>query len=49
MKMTQEQKKKGVPAEALERAVQFEFYPELWQTVCDLTDLTGSSYNPKPL
>lgn len=40
---------KGVPAEALERAVRFEFYPELWQTVCDLTDLTGSSYNPKPL
>ena len=49
MKMTQEQKKKGVPAEALERAVRFEFYPELWQAVCDLTDLTGSSYNPKPL
>ncbi len=40
---------KGVPAEALERAVRFEFYPELWQAVCDLTDLTGSSYNPKPL
>ena len=40
---------KGVPAQALERAVKFEFYPELWQAICDLTDLTGSSYNPKPL
>jgi tryptophan 2,3-dioxygenase len=40
---------KGVPAQALERAVKFEFYPQLWQAVCDLTDLTGSSYNPKPL
>lgn len=40
---------KGVPAQALEKAVKFEFYPQLWQAVCDLTDLTGSSYNAKPL
>ncbi|MBP0725662.1 tryptophan 2,3-dioxygenase [Bacillus sp. RG28] len=40
---------KGVPAQALEKGVRFEFFPELWQAICDLTDWTGSSYNPKPL
>ena len=40
---------KGVPAQMLERGAKFEFYPQLWQAICDLTDFTGSSYNPKPL
>ncbi|MBM7095472.1 tryptophan 2,3-dioxygenase [Bacillus sp. H-16] len=40
---------KGVPAQMLERGAKFEFYPELWQAISDLTDLTGSSYNPRPL
>lgn len=40
---------KGIPAQALERGVKYEFYPELWQAICDLTDWTGSSYDTKPL
>lgn len=40
---------KGVPAQALQKGVRFEFFPELWKAVSQLTDWTGSSYNPKPL
>lgn len=40
---------KGVPAQMLERGVKYEFYPKLWQAICDLTDWTGSSYDPEPL
>ncbi|TYS69546.1 tryptophan 2,3-dioxygenase [Sutcliffiella horikoshii] len=40
---------KGIPAQALERGAKFEFYPKLWEAVCELTDWTGSSYDPKPL
>jgi len=40
---------KGIPAQALERGAKFEFYPQLWETICELTDWTGSSYDPKPL
>ncbi|TMW72073.1 tryptophan 2,3-dioxygenase family protein [Alteribacter natronophilus] len=40
---------KGVPAQMLERGAKFEFYPKLWQAVSDLTDATGTSYDPKPL
>lgn len=40
---------KGVPAQALQKGIRFEFYPELWQAISELTDWTGSSYNPKPL
>jgi tryptophan 2,3-dioxygenase len=40
---------KGVPAQALEKGARYEFYPQLWQAICDLTDWTGSSYNPQPL
>ncbi|RLQ93067.1 tryptophan 2,3-dioxygenase family protein [Falsibacillus albus] len=40
---------KGIPAKALERGAKFEFYPELWKAISELTDLTGSSYNPQPL
>ncbi|WP_223703041.1 tryptophan 2,3-dioxygenase family protein [Sutcliffiella deserti] len=40
---------KGIPAQALERGAKFEFYPKLWEAICQLTDWTGSSYNPKPL
>lgn len=40
---------KGIPAQALERGAKFEFYPKLWEAICELTDWTGSSYNPKPL
>jgi tryptophan 2,3-dioxygenase len=40
---------KGVPAQMLERGAKFEFYPHLWQAISDLTDATGTSYDPKPL
>lgn len=40
---------KGVPAQALQKGVRFEFYPVLWKTISELTDWTGSSYNAKPL
>ncbi|QSS99951.1 tryptophan 2,3-dioxygenase [Pontibacillus sp. ALD_SL1] len=40
---------KGIPAQALKRGVKYEFYPKLWQTISDLTDWTGSSYDAKPL
>lgn len=40
---------KGIPAQALEKGARFEFYPKLWEAICELTDWTGSSYNPKPL
>ena len=40
---------KGIPAQALERGAKFEFYPKLWEAICELTDWTGSSYDPKPL
>jgi len=40
---------KGVPAQALQKGVRYEFYPELWKVISDLTDWTGSSYNPEPL
>ncbi|MCA1037956.1 tryptophan 2,3-dioxygenase [Bacillus infantis] len=40
---------KGIPAQALERGAKHEFYPLAWDAVCELTDLTGSSYDPKPL
>ncbi|QFT91032.1 Tryptophan 2,3-dioxygenase [Bacillus sp. THAF10] len=40
---------KGIPAQALEKGAKFEFYPKLWEAVCELTDWTGSSYDPKPL
>lgn len=40
---------KGVPAQMLEKGVKYEFYPKLWQAICDLTDWTGSSYDPEPL
>jgi tryptophan 2,3-dioxygenase len=40
---------KGIPAKILNRGVSFEFYPELWKTISELTDWTGSSYNAKPL
>ncbi|MDZ5472805.1 tryptophan 2,3-dioxygenase family protein [Bacillus sp. 31A1R] len=45
----QTQSLKGVPAQMLERGIKFEFYPELWKGICELTDLTGSSYGAKPL
>lgn len=40
---------KGVPAQTLQRGTRHEFFPELWQAVCDLTEHTGTSYNAKPL
>lgn len=40
---------KGVPAQALQKGVRFEFYPVLWKTISELTDWTGSSYNAKQL
>lgn len=40
---------KGVPAQALQKGVRYEFYPILWKTISELTDWTGSSYNAKPL
>ncbi|MDG4658036.1 tryptophan 2,3-dioxygenase family protein [Ectobacillus antri] len=40
---------KGVPAQALERGARTMFYPQLWRAISDLTDVTGSSYNPQPL
>jgi tryptophan 2,3-dioxygenase len=40
---------KGVPAQMLQKGMRQEFYPELWQAVCELTDWTGSSYDAKPL
>lgn len=40
---------KGIPAKMLHRGVSFEFYPEAWKAISELTDWTGSSYNPKPL
>ncbi|MDP4164202.1 MAG: tryptophan 2,3-dioxygenase family protein [Bacillota bacterium] len=40
---------KGIPAKILQRGISFEFYPELWKSISELTDLTGSSYNAKPL
>jgi len=40
---------KGIPAKALQRGISFEFYPELWKIISELTDITGSSYNAKPL
>ncbi|WP_335872457.1 tryptophan 2,3-dioxygenase family protein [Bacillus sp. 2205SS5-2] len=40
---------KGIPAQALERGAKFEFFPVIWQAISELTDWTGSSYNPKPL
>lgn len=45
----QTQSLKGIPAQALERGIKFEFYPELWKAISELTDVTGSSYNAKPL
>lgn len=40
---------KGVPAKILKKGISFEFYPELWKGISELTDLTGSGYNTKPL
>lgn len=40
---------KGVPAQALQKGVRYEFYPVLWKAISELTDWTGSSYNAKPL
>jgi tryptophan 2,3-dioxygenase len=40
---------KGVPAQALQKGVRFEFYPVLWKAISELTDWTGSSYNAQPL
>jgi len=40
---------KGVPAQALQKGVRYEFYPVLWKAISELTDWTGSSYNVKPL
>jgi tryptophan 2,3-dioxygenase len=40
---------KGVPAQALQKGVRYEFYPVLWKAISELTDWTGSSYNPQPL
>jgi tryptophan 2,3-dioxygenase len=40
---------KGVPAQALQKGVRFEFFPVLWKTISELTDWTGSSYNAQPL
>jgi tryptophan 2,3-dioxygenase len=40
---------KGIPAKILQRGISHEFYPPLWAVISELTDLTGSSYNPKPL
>ncbi|WP_066069488.1 tryptophan 2,3-dioxygenase family protein [Neobacillus soli] len=40
---------KGIPAKILHRGIGFEFYPELWKVISELTDWTGSSYNTKPL
>ncbi|USG67626.1 tryptophan 2,3-dioxygenase family protein [Brevibacillus ruminantium] len=40
---------KGVPAQALQKGVRFEFYPPLWKAISELTDWTGSSYQARPL
>ncbi|MED1872720.1 tryptophan 2,3-dioxygenase family protein [Brevibacillus borstelensis] len=40
---------KGIPAQALQKGVRHEFYPVLWKAISELTDWTGSSYNPRPL
>ncbi|MFY0545332.1 tryptophan 2,3-dioxygenase family protein [Brevibacillus sp. H7] len=40
---------KGVPAQALQKGVRYEFYPVLWKAISELTDWTGSSYNAQPL
>lgn len=40
---------KGIPAKALQTGMRFQFYPELWKAISELTDYTGSSYNPQPL
>jgi tryptophan 2,3-dioxygenase len=40
---------KGIPAKMLQKGVSFEFYPELWKAISELTDWTGSSYQAKPL
>jgi tryptophan 2,3-dioxygenase len=40
---------KGVPAQMLQKGIRNEFYPELWQAICELTEWTGSSYDAKPL
>ncbi|KGP70859.1 tryptophan 2,3-dioxygenase family protein [Pontibacillus yanchengensis] len=40
---------KGIPAQMLEKGVKYEFYPKLWESICALTDWTGSSYDTKPL
>jgi tryptophan 2,3-dioxygenase len=40
---------KGVPAQALQKGVRYEFFPVLWKAISELTDWTGSSYNVKPL
>lgn len=40
---------KGVPSKILHKGISYEFFPELWRSISDLTDWTGSSYNPKPL
>jgi tryptophan 2,3-dioxygenase len=40
---------KGIPAKMLQKGVGFEFYPELWTAISELTDWTGSSYHAKPL
>lgn len=40
---------KGVPTKILQRGISFEFFPELWKAISELTDWTGSSYNTKPL
>ncbi|ASS75354.1 tryptophan 2,3-dioxygenase [Tumebacillus algifaecis] len=36
---------KGVPANQLQRGVRQEFFPELWQAICDQTAAAGSSYS----
>jgi tryptophan 2,3-dioxygenase len=40
---------KGIPAQALQKGVRYEFYPALWKAISELTDWTGSSYNSQPL
>jgi tryptophan 2,3-dioxygenase len=40
---------KGIPAQALQKGVRYEFYPALWKAISELTDWTGSSYNSEPL
>lgn len=38
---------KGVPAQALQKGVRYEFFPVLWKAISELTDWTGSSRDRK--